>query len=157
MKIIQLYDINLIRGVMMHEDILTTIIDDTWDGITYTPDVSREIFLGCIIDDKLIGVYRLHWITGVTLQGHAHILKEFRKDYSIETCHSIMKWVNEKIHKCKKVDCYVPFVYPNVKQFLAACGFTEEGITRQSFALNNQLHDQWIMGITRDEMQEKLK
>jgi len=157
MKIVQLYDINIIRSVMMHEDILPTIIDDTWDGTTFLPDIQNEIYLGCVIGEKLIGLYRLHWINGVTLQGHAHILKEFRSDYSVKSCHLIMAWLLENIHRCKKVACFVPYVYPNVKRFLAACGLKEEGILRKSFALNGQLHDQWIMGITRDEMQEILK
>lgn len=157
MKIVQLYDINIIRGVMMHEDILPTIIDDTWNGLVYNPDIAKDIFLGCIIDDKLIGLYRLHWINGVTLQGHAHILKQFRNKYSQKSCHEIMKWVVEKIHRCKKVACFVPSVYPNVKQFLADCGFTLEGTIRNSFMLDDQLYDQWVMGITRDEMQEIIK
>ena len=157
MKIVQLYDINIIRGVMMHEDILPTIIDDTWDGSAYTPDISNGIYLGCIVDDTLIGLYYLHWINGVTLQGHTHILKEFRAEHSMKSCHLIMAWILEKIHRCKKVVCFVPLLYANVKQFLAACGLNEEGILRKSFALDGQLHDQWIMGITRDEMQEILK
>jgi len=157
MKIVQLYDINIIRGVMMHGDILPTIVDDTWDGSAHTPDISNGIYLGCVVDEALIGIYYLHWLNGATLQGHAHILKEFRREYSIKSCHSVMTWLLEKIHRCKKVACFVPSVYPNVKQFLAVCGLKEEGILRKSFALNGQLHDQWIMGITRDEMQETLK
>jgi len=157
MKIVQLYDPNIIRGVMMHEDILSTIIDDTWDGSVVTSDLQNNIYLGCVVNDKLIGLYVLHWLNGVTLQGHAHILKEFRADHSLKSCRSIMTWILEKIHRCKKIACFVPWVYPNVKQFLAASGLKEEGILRKSFALNGQLHDQWIMGITRDEMQEIVK
>ena len=47
MKIVPLYDINTIRGVMMHEDILPMIIDDTWNGTVYTPDLNEipiEVF-----------------------------------------------------------------------------------------------------------------
>ena len=154
MKIVQLYDINIIRSVMMHEDILPTIIDDTWGGGAYMPDLS-EIFLGCVVDGELIGIYRLHWISGVCLQGHAHILKKYRKKHSISACHSVMRWVLKNIHRCKKVACFVPSVYPNVKQFLAACGFTDEGNLRKSFALGGQLHDQHIMGITDKQMQEQ--
>ena len=157
MKIVQLYDINIIRGVMMHEDILPTIIDDTWDGAAFMPDVSNDIYLGCVVDDTLIGLYILHWLNGVTLQLHIHILKQFRKKYSLKTWPPIAVWLLEKVRRCKKVACFIPSVYPNVKQFAAACGYIEEGILRKSFALNGQLHDQWIMGITRDEMQEILK
>lgn len=154
MKIVQLYDVDLIRSVMLHEDILPTIIDDTWDGSVFTPDVNNEVYLGCVVDGQLFGVYRLHWISGVCLQGHAHILKDYRKEYSVKSCHEIMRWILENIRRCEKVDCWVPFVYPNVKQFLAACGFSDEGVSRNSFMLNGQLHDQWLMGITKKEMQE---
>lgn len=156
MNIVQLYDVNSIRSVMMHEDILPTIIDDTWDGSTYTPDLS-EIFLGCVVDDELIGIYRLHWINGVTIQGHVHILKKYRKKHSMESCHSVMRWLLKNVHRCKKVACFVPAVYPNVREFLVSCGFTVEGTLRKSFALGGQLHDQHIMGITDKEMQEQVK
>lgn len=153
MKVIQLYDVGLIRSMIMHEDILPTIIDDTWDGTAFMPDIEKEIYLGCVVGETLIGVYRLHWLSGVTLQGHAHILKAHRKEHSVNSCHAAMAWIVENVRQCEKVDCFVPFVYPNVKQFLAVCGFTEEGISRKSFKLNGQLNDQWLMGKTRTEMQ----
>lgn len=153
MNIVPLYDINIIRGVMMHEDILPTIIDDTWDGTAYTPDIDNEIYLGCVTDEGLIGVYRLHWITGVTLEGHAHILKAFRKNNSVKTCHAVMKWILDNVARCKKVECYVPALYPNVEQFLAICGLKIEGKSRNSFMRNGQLYDRTAMGITRDEME----
>ncbi len=154
MNIIQLYDISLIRSVMMHEDILPTIIDDTWNGTAFMPDVDNEIYLGCVVDGALIGIYRLHWIGGVCLQGHAHILKEYRKEYSVKSCRDVMRWLIANVARCKKVVCFVPSVYDNVKQFLAVCGFKLEGTLRKSFVLNGQVHDQWIMGLTKDEMQE---
>ncbi|PHS61787.1 MAG: hypothetical protein COB09_17115 [Thalassobium sp.] len=157
MKIVPLYDHGIIRSVMMHEDILPTIIDDTWGGQAYTPNTADEIFLGCIVDGSLIGVYRLHWLTGITLQGHTHILKDYRKEHSIESCKKVMAWVLDNVARCKKIDCYVPRVYPNVRQFLAACGFKSEGITRSSFMLKGRIYDQDIMGITRDEMKQEIK
>lgn len=157
MKIVPLYDINIIRGVMMHEDILPTIIDDTWDGTAFTPDVNNEIYLGCVVGETLIGIYRMHWINGVTLQGHIHILKEFRHEHAKQSCHDAMAWLLKNVHRMNKVVCFVPALYANVKRFLAACGLKQEGILRDSFALNGQIYDQWMMGITRDEMQEILK
>ncbi len=153
MNIVQLYEIDLIRGVMLHKDILPTIIDDTWDGIAFCPDIANEIYLGVEVDGKLAGVYRLHWIGGSCLQGHAHILPDYRKQYSQKSCVMALKWIVDHVRRCEKVDCFVPSVYPNVKQFLAACGFTEEGISRKSFKSDGQMHDRWLMGITREEMQ----
>lgn len=153
MNIVQTCDVALIQSIMMHEDILPTIIDDTWSGSAYFPDVHNETFLAVVVDDTLIGTYRLHWIDGVTLQAHAHILKEHR-EHSVESAKSVMEWILRFLNRCKKVESRVPFVYPNVKQFLVVCGFTEEGISRKSFMLDDQLHDQWVMGITREEMQE---
>lgn len=155
-EIVQTYDVALVQSIMMHRDILPTIIDDTWDGTVYQPNISGEIFLAVVADGHLIGVYRLHWITGVTLQGHAHILKEYRKKYSVDSCRAVMRWVLENVRRCHKVDCAVPSVYPNVRQFLVACGFTEEGTSRKAFKLNNQLHDLHWYGITADEMRQEI-
>lgn len=153
MNIIPLYDAGVIRSVMTHADILPTIIDDTWNG-TYSPDVDNEIFLGCVTDDGLIGIYRLHWITGVTLQGHAHILKNYRKEHSVTSCKAVMRFVLSHIENCKKVESYVPSVFPNVLKFLEVCGFEKEGVSRQSFLFKGQLYDRHLMGITRARMQE---
>ena len=155
MKIVPLYNPDIIRDIMMHEDILPTIIDDTWDGTVIKPDLENEIFLGCVVNGDLIGLYNLHWITGVTLQGHTHILKKYRKEHAQASCFAVMKWLLENVERCEKVACFVPFVYPNVKRFLAACGFSEEGVIRKSFLLNKKLHDMWIMGLSRAVMQEK--
>lgn len=154
MKVVQTFDVALVQSVMMHEDILPTIIDDTWDGTLYQPDINGEIFLACVADDELIGMYRLHWITGITLQGHTHILKKYREKWAKASCHAVMRWVLENVRRCKKVDCAVPSVYPNVRHFLVACGFTHEGTSRKAFQLNSKMHDMWWFGITADEMRQ---
>lgn len=150
-------DVLGIQTIMMHEDILPTIIDDTWDGTVYQPDVIGEIFLACRVEGEVIGVYRLHWITGVTLQIHAHILKEYRKKWSKASGMAALRWILDNIRRCEKVDCCVPEVYPNVRQFVVACGFTEEGKSRKAFKLNNQLHDMYWYGITAAEMEQVTK
>jgi len=156
-EVIQTNDVLGIQSVMMHEDILPTIIDDTWDGTVFQPDVHSEIYLAIMADGELIGVYRLHWITGVTLQIHAHVLKQYRKKWSRASGMGVLKWVLDNIRRCEKVDCAIPTVYPNVRQFVVACGFTHEGTSRNAFKLNNQMHDMHWYGITADEMKQVTK
>lgn len=158
MRVVQLYDANIVRSILMHDDILPTISDDTWNGTVFTPDFDNEIYLGLVTDEEgLIGVYRLHWFTGVTLQGHAHVLKAFRKRYSVQTCRAVMKWVIDNVPQCKKVACFVPTLYSNVKQFLAVCGFEEEGELRNAYLKNGKLHNLSVMGVSDKQMKELTK
>ena len=157
MNIVQLYDVNAIRSIMLHEDIFSDIIDDTYNGVSYVPDVEKEIFLGVILDNTLIGVYRLHWVTGVTLEGHAHILKKYRKEYSKKSAFLAMSWILKNIKLCEKIDAYVPKCSSNIINFLTLCGFLREGISMKSYKKNNILHDRILLGITRARMQEVIE
>ena len=65
--------------------------------------------------------------------------------------------VSRKNFMRTKVIAQVPFLYPNVKDFCLKNGFVVEGINRLSHQKDGVIVDQWLLGITRDEIEEGLK
>jgi hypothetical protein len=103
------------------------------------------------------GLYSLHATNKTTLEMHAFIKPEHRKEYSDESGKAILKWILiESPAQYKKIITQVPKLYPNVKNFCLRHGFVLEGINRLSHQKNGELVDQWMFGITRDEIKEVL-
>lgn len=151
-SILHIYDTQTIQCVMMHEDILPTIIDDTWDGAAYQPNTINDIYLGCMAKGEFAGLFKFHWIGGSVLQAHAHILKKYRKDFSEKFAKAAINYILVNIQRCDKLEAKVPTIYPNVSNYLKRIGFVQEGISRKSFKKNGEMHDMLMFGMTKEEM-----
>ncbi len=109
----------------------------------------------CWINIDKVGMYNLHPDNSTTLEIHAFILPEKRKKHSIETGKQILKWILENApEQYQKVIAQVPCIYPNVKDFCIYNGFKIEGVNRLSHKKNGKIVDQWLLGITRKEIEE---
>jgi RimJ/RimL family protein N-acetyltransferase len=116
-------------------------------------DVIKDCWLIIKVDDLCIGAYFLHPHNSTTLEIHAHILPEYRKEHAINSGSVILQWVLDECPETyQKIIAQVPKLYPNVKSFCEVNGFKVEGINRLSHRKNGVLHDQWLLGITRDEI-----
>ena len=138
---------------MLDPDIWKTISEDGASKDDYTPDLINDLWMGAFIDDDCIGLFSFHSVTGVTLQLHVQILPEYRKDHSMEAMGKIWDWFLESVDKAfVKVTVSIPVIYQNVYKFALANGFKDEGLNRTSFKKNGQIVDQWLLGITREEI-----
>jgi RimJ/RimL family protein N-acetyltransferase len=88
------------------------------------------------------------------LQIHANVLPEHRKQHAKETGQKALDWIVENLPEIHKVVAFIPALYPNVRDFTASFGFKIEGVLTQSHQKNGVLHDQWILGITRPEIEK---
>jgi hypothetical protein len=48
-----------------------------------------------------------------------------------------------------------PMILPNAKMFAIQCGMKAEGKIRKSFKKDGKIHDQWLLGITREELEAR--
>lgn len=145
----------LIKSILMNEEIFKAIKDDGFSG-SFEPDIENETWVSITVNDKCIGVYNFHGRGVITCEIHAHILPEYRKEFSLESGLKILQWF-VKYFKYRKLVAQVPFCHPNVKAFCLANGFKEEGINKGSYLKNGELLDQWYLGITDKEIAEFLK
>lgn len=145
----RIQDPEVVKSVLLRPDIMATIAED--DPGELEPDMERNIWLGMLVPE-LIGVYQIERINGITAQLHANVLPEFRKEYSKASGWAALEWVVENLPAIHKLVAVIPVIYPNVRDFTCSFGFKQEGVNRESYLKHGQIHDQWILGITRPEI-----
>lgn len=152
MKTERIFDAELIAKVMNMPEIVETVAEDGWEG-PYIPDVEGEAWLAMIHDQTLIALYRLHAMNSIAVQIHAHVLPVYRKTpLSKQTGRQALDWIMDNT-EAHKVVAMIPSVYPNVRDFTQSFGFELEGTLKESYRKNGEIHDQWLLGITRDQIE----
>jgi len=146
-------DIETIKSIMLADEIWETISEDEIGKEDYIPDMESDLWVGAFVDDECIGLFRFHSVTGVALQLHVQILLKHRKEYSMEAMSKVWEWFEDGISEnFIKVVVSIPAIYPNVYKFALANGFKDEGLNRMSIKKNGHIVDQWLLGITREEI-----
>ena len=143
-KVIRLTESDLVNIVKRVIDDKKTIKED------FNPNVDDECWLLMNNESDIVALYNLHGVNGVTVQIHAHVLPEYRKECSKETGKAALDYIIENTGYYKII-ATVPVIYNNVKRFCESFGFKEEGINRLSYQKNGEIIDQWQLGITRGE------
>jgi hypothetical protein len=154
-KTYRTFDDEGLRRAMVDPDMWATVAEDGHDPANYKPDVVAECWLAMQVDGNVVAYYQLESRNTVTLEIHAQVLPEFRKEYSKATGEAALKWILENAPECQKVIAWVPSKYPNVRDFTLQFGFKVEGTNRKSYLKDGQLWDQWLLGITRGEIHEQ--
>lgn len=124
------------------------------DGILYSDyyPPKEHIYLGIIEDENMIGFWWLHPENSTTMGIHCNIKKEYRQ-HGVEAGWLFLGHVyNDFPASVQKLNCKIPVTYPDVYNFTKKFGFTDEGIDRKSIVKGGELVDQYILGITREEI-----
>lgn len=136
--------------------------DELWDRISEDGNKKEEFILienplfwwiGCFNEEeKLVGIFWMHHVNGISLQIHAHVKKEFRGEYAYKCGKGMLKYfANEMPDNYLKLIAEIPEMYQDVIHFTLKFGFKEEGINRLSYKKNKKILNQYRFGITRNE------
>ena len=155
MRISRTFDPQIVRSVMCSPAIWETVAEDNQIPETFDPEMVADCWLKIVSGGTLLGLYNIHAHNSVTLEIHAQILPEYRREFGKESSRLVLEWIvsNEEAEGYEKVIAQIPTLYPKVKHFTLNAGFQEEGINRLSYRKNGQLYDQWLLGITRPEIE----
>jgi RimJ/RimL family protein N-acetyltransferase len=156
MKAVRTYDNELVARLMRLPELWATVAEDGQNPDLYVPDCENACWLLMIEGEELVGLYNLHAHNSVTVEIHAHVFPEFRKKHSYDTGIAALSWVIDN-SDYQKVVAVIPTIYLNVKRFTCSFGFKEEGVNRKSYLKSGELVDQWLLGITRDEILQTLQ
>ena len=151
-------DEDLIKSIMFIPEIWAAVAEDDLDQDEYFI-VPNDLWLGVFVESELIGLFRFHVMNGVTLQMHIHILPEHRGKYAMKAAREMWKWFLSGTNINKdfvKVTTSVPVIWPRVKKFSEINGFREEGLNRMSYKKNGIIMDQWMLGITTQEIEAQI-
>lgn len=130
--------------VLTDPDVFSTIAED---GMYYVEHDPSALYL-CGYVPELIGCFIIHKQNRVTVECHVQVLPKYREQYALEFGHAFMAWTWANIN-CEKIVAQIPCIYPNVKDFALKLGFEIEGINRASYMKNDEIHDQWHLGVIR--------
>jgi RimJ/RimL family protein N-acetyltransferase len=151
------FDPDVIKAIMTNESIWKTCAEPGQKVDEYEAEVEADCWLVLTNGESVIGAYNIHPHNSVTLEIHAHVLPEFRAEYSARSGDLALKWILENApDKYQKVIAQIPSLYQNVINFTMAHGFVLEGVNRLSSRRGGKLYDQVLLGITRPEIEDYL-
>lgn len=115
-------------------------------------DTERNGWLEVIAGPETLAVYKLAPLNGVTVEIHVNVLPMYRHKRHA-TCRAAFRWLLENT-EYQKVIAWVPCIHRHIRRFAVEMGMAVEGNSAQSYLKNGALHDQWLLGITRRQMEE---
>lgn len=151
-------DLNAIRSVAFHPDLIDDLLEDGQGIRDCSFDAEYDSHLEIRLDNgELIGVYLLQPKSKTVIDMHPMILPEYR-NHSKESMNHVFKWILDNCSKhVHKVVAQFPSKSKHIERFAIQSGFKKEGVNRLSFMKNNRLIDQTMVGITMQEIMEALQ
>lgn len=146
-------DIDSIKAIMTHDALWPLVSDDGMVKEDYVPNTD-DCWLLMKSGNAVIGLYHIHPHNSVTLEIHAQVLPEYRKEHSKQTGEAALKWIiNSAPKSYQKVIAQIPAVHMNVIKFTQSFGFQLEGLNRLADRVDGNLCDVVLLGVTRTELE----
>ena len=151
------HDIKLISSVALHPDMVNDMLEDGQSIADCSFNTDNDCYLSVKDREEVIAVYILKPLSKTVIDIHPMVIPAKRR-YGNESIKSVFDWILSNCSKSvNKVVAQFPSTRKNIERFAMCNGFTKEGINRLSFMKNNELIDQTMVGITREEITELLR
>lgn len=126
------------------------------DGISmkdWTPTITGKIVWLIVTDnDRVVGICKIGMIQLSMFDFHPYAIgKVCNKWQSIVKC--FLKWIYEN-GKINKVIALIGVNHKTTYRMALKSGFKKEGLITKSYIKDGAVHDQYLMGLTRDEIGE---
>lgn len=99
-------------------------------------------------DDDIIGMAFAGDKTNASIELHIGVLSQYKRD-ARKLARSVLDYIWCNMQDIYHICTYVPFCYPEVKNFVIKCGFQVDCVERQSIYVNGELTNRWILSICR--------
>lgn len=133
-----------IKAVLCHPEIFDRIQED---GASSIDDFDPPDTAMYITDENNIGMMVYHWVNGITLECHVHVLPDYRSK-AFEFGQLSIKWAWDNT-KATKIVAQIPDLYPDVLKFAIKNGFVIEGLNSGSYMKRGKIYSQFYLGIKR--------
>ena len=153
----QIWDVKLIYSVLKDPRIWKTISNDgqTSDKFVINVDAEDYYYLAVAHSNICIGIYVLHPFNDCTLEIHANILPEYRKEFATQSGEKVLEWFDKNApEKYQKLIARIPEIYPEVYHFTLNRGFSDEGRLIKGCRKKGNLCDLHILGLERSALKE---
>lgn len=138
--------------------LIQSVLQELWGEIAesgvkqYDPDPNAHCYLASYCPE-FMGLWIFEPVNSVTVEIHAALLKPYRNQ-SKASLLAVYNWFLGQT-KYQKITASIPVFRKHVYRLAKQTGFLDEGINRKSY-YHHQLYDQWLVGITRDEVKAYL-
>jgi len=140
-----------VRGVAKH--IWHLVGEDGASYDDFNPVTSyNDGWIKAELDGNVIAVCRVQQRNTKTVEIHPYAAKDF-KDMAVDSGAAFLRWLKSK--GVLKVLGFVGTCHKPVYNVAKKLGFKEEGLVRASYLKNGKLNDQWVLGVSLDEFEEK--
>lgn len=108
-----------------------------------------NMYVGCALGGCLIGFFALREVSKGVVEIHINIIKEKRGYAGVFAKKILTNLFSDPL--IKRVESYIPVIYPDMLKFVQKLGFIEEGEKRKSFLKNGKWHNLKTIGILRED------
>tara|TARA_R110000796_G_scaffold52180_1_gene123070 strand:- start:760 stop:1242 length:483 start_codon:yes stop_codon:yes gene_type:complete len=150
-------DMDAVKTIAGHSDIWRRFSDGV-EFEDYEPvNDTRHQWILITHDSQVVGVIRVYCESTCAIQFHPYMISEYRR-YVREMTRLFYKWFLENVPKtiCK-INVLTPECFQSVINAARKMGFQKEGVSRDSYRLNDTVYNQIMSGITRKEVENVLE
>ena len=154
------FDKSLILSILTDDGIWPLVSADDQPAEEFEVDVEMDDFyyLAVIKNELVIGLYVLHPFNSASLEIHANILPQYRKDFAAQSAEKVLQWFDENVSsEFQKLVARIPSLYPNVYHFTLKHGFQSEGYLINAVRKHGELHDLHLLGLQRKDLKDEKK
>lgn len=147
-------DVELITSVITSDEIWPLAAGDGIDRHEFIPKMDKFSVWLVVRDVDVCGIILVEVENAATIRIHPYaigakwyyMMREFFRWY-LDNSSDLQQKINAK----------VPVYAENASKIAFMLGFEKEGVDRLSFPKHGELHDQHILGITKDEVKGVMK
>ena len=148
----RVYNPRLIKDIITCPTMWRTVAEDGQDPESYQPDLEKGCWLLIQGNRGTVALYNFRAENSVTVEAHTHTVLSARREYRHAGAYAALRWLYDNAPFYKKMNIQIPVIHKNVRRFAREVGFKDEGINRASYLKNGAVHDQWRLGLTREEI-----
>jgi len=104
--------------------------------------------------EEVLGIWMAELRNGITIEIHPTIPKLYRGKIAYQGAKEFFTWI-AKNTQYQKINAEIATCFPNAKLFAMQCGMKVEGKIRKSFKKKGTIYDQWMLGMTRQELEAR--
>ncbi len=141
-------DMHIVRDIMLHPKVWPYLHDDGLDD--FHPTDEEHIYWMLVRDESPAGVFMVYAHNSICYEMHTAILPRIWGSEAAHAAQLLLAWAFSEM-PCQKMITSVPSYNRMALRFAKQGGMTVEGTNRFSYLKNGVLHDQILLGITKEE------
>lgn len=151
-------DMNLVRGVLIIPEVWERAAEPNVDPESFEPGYnSLAVWLSVRDADEVIGVILVTYETSASIRMHPYMIPGTH-ELGREMMEAFYLWFMEAMQAgIVKVNVTIPMTDRKLYNFAKKVGFLDEGINRYSYRRGDDVYNQWNLGITKQEIEERIQ